>query len=391
MSEETNSSTSQSRPLTAAERQDLYSSAIGSINNTYRQSGFPYDGSGSMNYMARFDGNAGTSGQTQAAGGLYGNLYRTYGQANTDTTQDGNRLITGPTDDPALLYDPSAGINDLRSNLITTLHDIKSIVSADAPNIAMPTGARDPGGINFPTYVAPAYQNPGNYRTFGDYTSTAFVDPGDASQATFVDPGQARQMAGGDYARLEQNIANSITAPLDRAKQTDTVKTDADLARRGIWSSGLAVRALDDVNERYAPQYTSAGAQAATQRYGMEQTDLQNLNAYNAAKAAAETQNNQYNVGQMNAWRQAANQLLNSFNQTESASRNTWNMNNTKNMNDYNLTAAAAANAFNTDQQAKNYTAGWAPLNYLANIWGGTAGNTSGSNTFGQRAAFEIG
>lgn len=189
MSESTQSSTSQNRPLTAAERQDLYNSAIGSINNTYRQSGFPYDGSGSMNYMALFDGNSQTSGRSANPG----DLYLAGGNASASGTNHG----------------------------FVTL-DPKTYFQAENPDIRMPTGARDPGGINFPTYVAPAYQNPGNYRTFGDYTSTAFVDPGDASQAVFVDPGQAKQMAGGDYARLEQNIANSIIAVYQTAPAADS-------------------------------------------------------------------------------------------------------------------------------------------------------------------------
>lgn len=97
-------------------------------------------------------------------------------------------------------------------------------------------------------------------------------------------------MNNGDYDRLEQNIYGSRTAGIDRAKTLDSQRVDADLAKRGIWSSGLAAAAQGDNNERYAASYLQAGGDAATQRYGMQQQDLNAKNAFDAQQAAASYQ-----------------------------------------------------------------------------------------------------
>lgn len=97
-------------------------------------------------------------------------------------------------------------------------------------------------------------------------------------------------MNNGDYDRMEQNMYDTRTAGIDRAKTLDSQRVDADLAKRGIWSSGLAAAAQGDNNERYATSYLQAGGDAATQRYGMQQQDLNAKNTFDAQQAAASYQ-----------------------------------------------------------------------------------------------------
>lgn len=98
-------------------------------------------------------------------------------------------------------------------------------------------------------------------------------------------------LANGDYDRLEQNIVTSRTAPLYAAYQTQSGQLDSDLAKRGIWSSGAAVQAQNDLTNSYLPQLTQAGAEAANQRYALQQQDLSSKNAFNMENA-----NRQYNA-----------------------------------------------------------------------------------------------
>ena len=98
-----------------------------------------------------------------------------------------------------------------------------------------------------------------------------------------------QSLSDGDYSALEASIRDSRTAPLDRQKSLDSKNLDQGLSDRGVWSSGLAVSAQNDLNERYAPQYAAAGADAATQRYGLQANELQGKNTYNATQDKAKT------------------------------------------------------------------------------------------------------
>ena len=210
--------------------------------------------------------------------------------------------------------------------------------------------------MNVPQYMRPQYTDPGAYQG-ADYTHAA----------AYVDPGAAKQMADGDYSRLERNMLASQTAGLDRQKSLDAIRTDAGLAKRGIWSSGLAERAQGDNNERYAASYLKAGADAATARYGMEQADLGNLNNYNLNNAAGRNAWNTTDAAGANAWGQAQNSALNA-----------WNMTNATNKN-----------AFETDQAYKQYQAAWQPISSLGAIWNNTAGTKQTSD--GWKAGIQMG
>jgi hypothetical protein len=159
----------------------------------------------------------------------------------------------------------------------------------------------------------------------GAYKTPGYVDPG-----AYKGAAAPERMAAGDYDRLERNLLASQTAGLDRAKSLDVASTDANLAKRGIWSSGLAERAQGDNNERYAAQYLKAGADAASGRYGLQQADIAGANQFTLADNA--------------------------------------------NRNAYSLNAASTLNSFNKDTADKQYTAQWQPLNFLKDLWGGTAG-----------------
>jgi hypothetical protein len=260
--ESTNSSQSVSKPLTAAERQDLYRSSIGNILNTYVQSGLPYGGVGSMNGMnatnATFTPYAAPATQT------YSGIWKTLAPAvqsvqarpsasSGQAASSGQIAQTG--DQTNGLYNASGTGEQSRAQ--SRLEDYRAPLDffnqthgAPDPTVNMPTGARDPGGINLPVYQTPQYQTPGQFQ------------------------------------------AGGYTAGLDYAKGQDTERLNSDLAKRGIWSSGLAEKAMGDLSAGYAPAYEKAGADQATAQNAYNLTGAQNANNFNVTNA-----NNAYQAG----------------------------------------------------------------------------------------------
>jgi hypothetical protein len=265
----TTSSSSENRPLTAAERQDIYRSSLGNIQNTYNQSGLPND-PGSMDQGSTYAAGPWSSAiRVPSVATATPGLYNTTGSAGGDSNTSG-------------------------------MKSLNPFGLADKPNLSMPTGAPDPGGINFPVYQTPIYQTPGAYKGLSD----------------------------GDYSKLQSDILRGTTSGLDYAKTRDLRDVNENAAKRGVWSSGLAIQSENDIKSGYAPQYEKAGADATSQRYALQTGD---------------------NAGE----------------------------------NTYNLTAAGAANAANQTNAQNRFSSSWAPLNYLSGIYSGTAGNVGGTNTFG--------
>lgn len=303
MNQNTNSSQNVSRSLTGAERQDLYNNAIGSINNTMRQSG----GGGGSSTPARFTGTSGSPGAggpsvTPWAGGPVGggdmfpvgSIQQTNNGANAGGgggggtfTASGGSDVTGRTGSDGVSWDSTLPILGL-----STTND---------PTVNMPTGTPDQGGMPFPTWITPTYQS----------------------------PGQAQQLSNGDYNALQTRMLTGYSSGLDSEKAVDKTNKNADLAARGIWSTGLADKAMTDIDRAYAPAYANAGA--------------------NAANAAASLQVQQ-----------------------------------NRDTNTYNTTNAQNANNFNMTNAQNRFTSGWAPLEYLRKLWDGTSGSTSGSSSAGQ-------
>lgn len=142
----------------------------------------------------------------------------------------------------------------------------------------------------------------------------------------YVDPGRAAMLSGGDYDALEKSIYDSATAGLSRFENLERERVNQDAADRGIWSSGLAMRAQGDVSERLAAEYARAGADATTQRYNLQAQELAGLN-------------------------------------------------------NYNLQSAGAANTFNQGNAASEYESKWRPLDYLAGIYGQANGTVSSGSS----------
>jgi hypothetical protein len=128
-------------------------------------------------------------------------------------------------------------------------------------------------------------------RTITGYNETPIYEDTNTlnTDALGYDAPEYQALEGGDYDALERNIITSRTAPLDEAwrKSRETINQDA--ADRGLWSSGVPIKNEQDFYaQNFIPAYQQAGADAAVQRYGMQQQDLQNRNSANMENAQRE-------------------------------------------------------------------------------------------------------
>ncbi len=152
--------------------------------------------------------------------------------------------------------------------------------------------------------------------------STGYTAP------SYASPGAAKTMSDGDYAALEQNILKSRMAPINSAMADERARSDQSLSDRGLWASGIAEKAQQDVTKNFMPSITQAGADAATQRYGMQASELAGLNQFAQ-------------------------------------------------------TSAQAQNAFDMENASRKDNSNWRPADYLAGLWNGTGGTVGSSGSEG--------
>lgn len=176
---------------------------------------------------------------------------------------------------------------------------------------------------------------PGNSYTTPTYQS-----------ADIYDSGAAERMGAGDYNQLEKSILQSRTAPLNEAYGLALQQNDADMAKRGIWSSGAATKGQLDTQAKFGTLLNQAAGEASAQRYGLQSQDI---NAYN-----------QYNLGR-------AGQL-----------------------NTASSTGAGMANQFNLQNAAAKQASAWQPANYYKDIWNGSGGTVSTSSGGGGNSGWNF-
>jgi hypothetical protein len=82
-----------------------------------------------------------------------------------------------------------------------------------------------------------------------------------------------------NYGQLQNDLTTGYEAPIRRAQTVDLQAADQAMADRGIYTSLNALRARNDVNERYIPQYAQAGANATNTRMQLQTGDIAAQNA----------------------------------------------------------------------------------------------------------------
>lgn len=124
------------------------------------------------------------------------------------------------------------------------------------------------GGIAPLTGIQPEFDVGGNVTNQVNIMRTALdrLNSFRYDAPKYSDAAPLQRLGNGDYDALEQAMVTSRTAPLKREMELSRQGVDDNAAKRGVWSSGLAIRAQNDVDERYAPQLRAAGADASAAR-----------------------------------------------------------------------------------------------------------------------------
>jgi hypothetical protein len=114
---------------------------------------------------------------------------------------------------------------------------------------------------------------------------------------------QYQGLMGGDYNAYQQAMTVPGQIAAQNAYQTANRDLNSTMGGRGLYGSSImATQANEGLNREYINAQAINAANAAANRYGMQATDLQNQNAFNANQygmMATENQNqNAYNLDQ---------------------------------------------------------------------------------------------
>jgi hypothetical protein len=184
------------------------------------------------------------------------------------------------------------------------------------------TGAS--GGPEYIAGPADAFGNPTQIKNpnYKAATNTYSLNSPEYTAPDYADPGAAQTLTGGDYDKLQADVLKGSLAGLDYSKNVATQGVNRDAAKRGIWSSGLAMQGEKDVENAYAPSYAKAGGDATSLVMGLKSGEL-------------------------------------------------------KNLNDYALSNSGMKNSFGMENANRTYNAAWQPANFLKDAWNGTQGTIS--------------
>lgn len=230
-------------------------------------------------------------------------------------------------------------------------------------------------GGTLPTGSSAYYVSPQDYYAnvqYQDTHSRSAADPGKFTgsyvPAEFTSAGSAKTIGAGDYNKLQQALITARTAPLALRQREDESKANESLAKRGIWSSGIAERDLNDIREGYSAQEQAAINEAIAQRYGLQQADYAQANQFALADAQMKNQIALANASNQNAWNQFANQYAQA--QDNYA-------------NQFNLAKASAQQQAALTNAQRQYESAWRPADYYQGVWNGTGGVISSGNSSG--------
>lgn len=179
-------------------------------------------------------------------------------------------------------------------------------------------------------------------------------------------------LLGGDYTRLENALRTSGEIQAKSALNQNIRNISSSLGGKGAYGSSAYTRSMNnDAYGNYMNTMATNAANATTQRYGMEQTDLgRKLQADTTAWQGRMAENQAANNQAYQAWNAGLgqNNLMNQLNYQDNANANT-----------YGMQQAIQQNTL--DNQGFN----WA-LQKAQGAWNGLLGQTSWNNSQNQQA-----
>ena len=178
----------------------------------------------------------------------------------SQSSQQSSRPLTGP--ERAQIYDYAMGsIGGTLGGKTTTAPQQYS------------QEINGPLGTHLPAMYAPASKENGG-GAGPDWLNTTYDAPA------------ARTLSNSDYDALEKSIVASRTAPLDTAWTRARTSLNQEASNRGVWDGGVPIqKMMDTYRTDFLPAYQQAGADAATQRYGLQSQENAQVNSQNMENA----------------------------------------------------------------------------------------------------------
>jgi hypothetical protein len=147
-------------------------------------------------------------------------------------------------------------------------------------------------GFQYPSYVSGA-QNAPTKENYFNYTPTAPMAQVQTPNYQ-LSAGSYQGLMGGDYDKLQSALQQPGQLAASDAYNTGYTNLNNTMGGKGLYgSSMMANQATQGLDKTYQNALASNAAGAAAQRYGMEQTGLQNMNTFNLSR---EQELNKYNA-----------------------------------------------------------------------------------------------
>jgi hypothetical protein len=171
-----------------------------------------------------------------------------------------------------------------------TPYDLYSLYGLNSASGLLSQNAAN--GFQYPDYVSAAQNAPTKENYFG-YTPTAPMAQVSTPDYNFSG-GNYQGLMGGDYDKLQTALTQPGELAAKTAYDQGYLNLNDTMGGRGLYGSSImANQANQGLDTTYQNAMASNAANAAAQRYGLQQTDLQNLNQYNLSR---EQELNKYNM-----------------------------------------------------------------------------------------------
>lgn len=217
---------------------------------------------------------------------------------------------------------------------------------------------------------------------YGLQTTTPIASPVTQDWQSQGMAGDYKSLDDGDWEALQKSIYDASVAGLGRQEELARAASNQSMSNRGIWSSGIAERAQNDITGQLGAAYEQAGANAATQRYNLQNSDNQAYNQYNLSNQSL---GNQYYLGResnANTAQSIANQYALGQGQL-ALGQGQLDLGNLTQNDNYALSRAGLLNDANAQASNAQWQAQWAPANFLSGMWNGTGGTISSGSSGG--------
>jgi hypothetical protein len=111
--------------------------------------------------------------------------------------------------------------------------------------------------------------------------------------------GPAQQLMGGDYDALQQALMLPGQQELQRGFEQSQTQLQNVMGGRGMYGSSMMGNQMVESGRQFSEGLAANAAQAAAQRYGMQQQDLQALNQYNLQSTGMDIGQEQFGSKQL--------------------------------------------------------------------------------------------